>query len=348
VEFEAINFQAMQHCFVVHIVTEATLAARQAAESLKPCGCTPDTCDEGICPCASCHGPVAESPGPVTAEKLVTDLVQVAAKYYNGAQHKNWQIWATNEIANALAERSVAKVEAEVFHQHHVHCSCFSTKPVGSPGCSCALLMKSEVAELQSRAKVEADEIVNAAKAIIVRHQAAKHLHADVGYEITKHPIPECDCLSRILVELDALRGTFSLRASGAAPREDIAERCARILEERLAGMLMGGSIDEVQCAFISMATNQMRKLSLAAAPTLSEAGAKEEFSEYRRQMPQFTWNIRLDEHRRNCDTCMVSDIHKAGNLKTENRCKRRAEIESALLAAPEAGAKEGGNDAVV
>ena len=39
-----------------------------AAESLKPCGCTPDTCDEGICPCASCHGPVAESPGPVKAQ----------------------------------------------------------------------------------------------------------------------------------------------------------------------------------------------------------------------------------------------------------------------------------------
>ena len=30
---EAINFQAKQHCFVVHIVTEATLAERQAAES---------------------------------------------------------------------------------------------------------------------------------------------------------------------------------------------------------------------------------------------------------------------------------------------------------------------------
>ena len=53
--------------------------------------------------------------------------IQFEAVNFHAMQH----CFVVHIVSVALAERSVAKVEAEVFHQHHVHCSCFSTKPGG-------------------------------------------------------------------------------------------------------------------------------------------------------------------------------------------------------------------------
>jgi hypothetical protein len=50
------------------------------------------------------------------ARKLVAELVEVSDKYHNGTHAKSWQIWAINEIANALApaEWKPAKVREAV------------------------------------------------------------------------------------------------------------------------------------------------------------------------------------------------------------------------------------------
>jgi hypothetical protein len=101
-------------------------------------------------------GVVAET----LSEKIFSELSSDHKLHFDAEARFLHQASIWRIIEDAIKERDAALIAKtrEVFHQHHVHCSCFASKPVGSPGCSCVLLMSQEFDEQRAavRAATEA------------------------------------------------------------------------------------------------------------------------------------------------------------------------------------------------